>query len=253
MQLFHVFGSSRFYITWIMCHVQTCSDLNRRAEQNPRKTTYEHLRTMMSTKLMMNYDERTRFGYSGYSPATRDRIWTPGPEDCHLAKGRFGPGVPTQRILQCPIAVVTVCHSVTVVRICQDMSCFSLLLELILPSWGTKQGGCDTLTLTVLHKSHLRPLRKLRASCTNGKGKPERFGQWSNSGMPLCHKIGKVELYPPTNCFDPQVSTFQPQFHQASQTTQNLASSTLPRPDTSRLGHQYATVKLIPGGASGLI
>lgn len=122
-----------------MCHVQTCSDLNRRAEQNPGKTTCEHLRTMMSTELMMNYDERTRFGYSGYSPATLDRIWTPGPEDCHLAKGRFGPGAPTQHILQCPIAVVAVCHSVTVVRMRQDMSCFYLFLELILPSWGTKQ------------------------------------------------------------------------------------------------------------------
>ena len=230
MQLFHVFGSSRFYITWIMCHIQTCSDLNRRAEQNPGKTTCEHLRTMMSTELMMNYDERTCFG-SGYSPATLDRIWTPGPEDCHLAKGRFIPGAPTQRIHTHPTGSYS-CYCLSLssgyVRICNGYVMFLSLGTH--PAMGN-QGGCDNVTLTVLHKSHLRPLRKLRASCTNGKGKPERFGQWSNSGMPLCHKIGKVELYPPTNCFDPQVSTFQPQFHQAIQTTQNLASSTLPRPD----------------------
>ena len=114
-----------------MCHVQTCSDLNRRAEQNPGKTTCEHLRTM-------NYDERTCFG-SGYSPATAtlDRIWTPGPEDCHLAKGRFGPGAPTQRnsVLQLLLSVRHCRQDMS--GYAMDMSCF-YLLEFILP-WGTRE------------------------------------------------------------------------------------------------------------------
>lgn len=77
------------------------------------------------------------------------------------------------RILQGPTAV-TVCHYRQDVRICNGYVMFLSLGTH--PAMGN-QGGCDNVTLTVLHKSHLRPLRKLRASCTNGKGKPERFGQ----------------------------------------------------------------------------
>ena len=167
---------------------------------------------MMSTELMMNCDEscwnimnydelrcmkmlwqlqQLQPGYTWFrhQAARRIAIWPRAGLDLELR----GPTV-TVHVIR---------------RICHISIIFSLGTH---PTWGTR----EAVTLTALHQSHLRPLRKLRASCTNGKGKPKRLGQWSNSVMPLCHKIGKVELYPPTNCFDPQISTVQPQFHQAS-------------------------------------